>query len=483
MMEIFLFFKHEVAAAAIGLLPWWNFLVGFALSGLLLVLIYRTPTGSRHECYLVDFACYKPPPERQVNTELSVYFQAKQEPLDLESLDFQWKIYLRSGLGEETSVCGSFFKEGRPEPSLEEAREEMEESFGAVLDDLFAKTNVKAAEIDILIANVSTFSPTPSLVAWVVNRYKMREDVKSFNLSGMGCSANQIAAQMGRDILKTHPNSYVLVVGSESLTHGLYEGTDKSFMLGRCLFRVGGYAILLSNKPGDRRRAKMRLVHTVRTNIAANDEAYTCVMTKEDEQGFFGIGLHPALLTVATNAVKTNLSALGPKVLPIREMLYYAFVNFFCIGFLKMKREPYVPNFRLAFQHFCIHPGGRAVISGIGKNLRLSEYDLEASRMALFRFGNTSTSGLWYEVAYLEAKRRLKVGDRVLQISLGSGFKCNTAVWEVLRDTYPSESTLWDDCIHRFPCSTRKDFSDDYCRKLLQHLPSYDTIGTVKSAL
>ncbi|GLJ18596.1 hypothetical protein SUGI_0331160 [Cryptomeria japonica] len=470
MMQIFLFLNHE---AAIGLFSWWSFLVGFAVGGLVLVLmIYRrTAMGSRHECYLVDFTCYKPPLERQVNSELSVYFQAKLEPMDMERLDFQWKVYLRSGLGEETSICASYFKEGMAEPSLEEAREEMEECFGAVLDDLFAKTDVKPGEIDIVITNVSTFSPVPSLVAWVVNRYKMREDVKSFNLSGMGCSANVIAIQMGRDMLKTHPNSYVLVVGTESLTHGHYEGTDKSFMLAYCLFRVGGYAMLLSNKPGDRRRGKLRLVHTVRTNAAAGDDAYTCVMTKEDEQGFFGIGLNQTLLTVAANAVKTNLSALGPKVLPLREMLYYAFINFFCIGFLKMKREPYVPNFRLAFQHFCIHPGGRAVISGIGKNLRLSEYDLEPSRMALFRFGNTSTSGVWYEMAYMEAKRRLKVGDRVLQIALGSGFKCNTAVWEVLRDTHPLETTVWDDCIHRYPCSTRKDFSDDYCKQLLRRGP------------
>ncbi|GLJ43762.1 hypothetical protein SUGI_0911060 [Cryptomeria japonica] len=46
-----------------------------------------------------------------------------------------------------------------------------------------------------------------------------------------------------------------------------------------------------------------------------------------------------------------------------------------------MKVDPYIPNFTLAFQHFCIHPGGRAVISGIGKRLKLSDYDLEASRI------------------------------------------------------------------------------------------------------
>ncbi|GLJ43754.1 hypothetical protein SUGI_0910900 [Cryptomeria japonica] len=47
-------------------------------------------------------------------------------------------------------------------------------------------------------------------------------------------------------------------------------------------------------------------------------------------------------------------------------------------------------------------------------------------------------------MAYLHAKGRLKVGERVLQIALGSGFKCNTAVWEVVREKHPLESSCWD---------------------------------------
>ncbi|XP_057833905.2 3-ketoacyl-CoA synthase 8-like [Cryptomeria japonica] len=224
--------------------------------------------------------------------------------------------------------------------------------------------------------------------------------------------------------------------------------------------------MLLSNKPQDAGRAKMRLVYSLRTNLAADDEAYDCVFVTEDGGGVYGVRLCPSLCTVAANAVANNLARLGSSVLPLREKLYYAY-NWLSIKTFKMKVEPYVPNFKLAFHHFCIHPGGRSVISEIGKGLKLSDYDLEASRMSLFRFGNTSTSGVWYEMAYLEAKRRLKVGERVLQIALGSGFKCNTAVWEVLRDTHPSETSCWDDCIHRYPCNTRLNYADDYCDQWL----------------
>eukprot|EP01018_Ginkgo_biloba_P009406 Gb_33821 [translate_table: standard] len=90
------------------------------------------------------------------------------------------------------------------------------------------------------------------------------------------------------------------------------------------------------------------------------------------------------------------------------------------LGVANSSRQVFNPNFSssdsqsensselshaVASHHFCIHSGGR-------KNLKLTDYDMEASRMA---------------------GRRLKVGDRVWKITSGSGFKCNSVVWEVFR--------------------------------------------------
>ena len=43
-----------------------------------------------------------------------------------------------------------------------------------------------------------------------------------------------------------------------------------------CLFRLGGVAALLSNRPGDARAAKYRLDHVVRTHLGADPTAYKC---------------------------------------------------------------------------------------------------------------------------------------------------------------------------------------------------------------
>nr|BAD94049.1 beta-ketoacyl-CoA synthase [Arabidopsis thaliana] len=77
---------------------------------------------------------------------------------------------------------------------------------------------------------------------------------------------------------------------------------------------------------------------------------------------------------------------------------------------------------------------------------------MEASRMTLHRFGNTSSSGIWYELAYMEAKESVRRGDRVWQIAFGSGFKCNSVVWKAMRKVKkPTRNNPWVDCINRYP--------------------------------
>ncbi|XLT07996.1 hypothetical protein HN51_053789 [Arachis hypogaea] len=152
-------------------------------------------------------------------------------------------------------------------------------------------------------------------------------------------------------------------------------------------------------------------------------------------------------MAIAGGALKTNITTLGPLVLPIIEQLLF-FATLVVKKLLNAKVKPYIPDFKLAFDHFCIHAGGRAVIDELEKNLQLLPMHVEASRMTLHRFGNTSSSSIWYELAYTEAKGRMRKGNRVWQIAFGSGFKCNRAVWQALRHVKASHKSPWEDCIH-----------------------------------
>lgn len=369
-----------------------------------------------------------------------------------ENLEFQRKILERSGLGEDTYLPEAVLNVP-PNPCMAEARKEAEAVMFGAVDELFAKTNVKPKDIGILIINCSLFNPTPSLSAMVVNHYKLRGNIVSFNLGGMGCSAGLLSIALAKDLLQVYPNSYALVISMENITLNWYFGNNRSMLVSNCLFRMGGAAILLSNKRSDKGRSKYQLVHTVRTHKGADDKCFSCVTQEEDDNGKIGVALSKDLMGVAGDALKTNITTLGPLVLPMSEQLLF-FATLVGRKLLKMKIKPYIPDFKLAFEHFCIHAGGRAVLDELEKNLHLSDWHMEPSRMTLFRFGNTSSSSLWYELAYTEGKGRVKKNDRVWQIAFGSGFKCNSAVWKALKTVNPAkEKNPWMDEIDNFPVS------------------------------
>ncbi|KAK4765692.1 hypothetical protein SAY86_026782 [Trapa natans] len=401
--------------------------------------------------YLVDHACFKPPASCRV--PFSTFMEhsrlnLKEAP---DSVEFQMRLLSRSGLGEETCLPPAIHYIP-PTPDMEAARREAEMVIFSALESLFEQTGLSPKNIDILIVNCSLFSPTPSLSAMVINKYKLRNNIKSFNLSGMGCSAGLISIGLAQDLLQVHPNSNAVVVSTEIITPNYYQGKDKDKLLPNCLFRMGGAAILLSNRWwSDGWRAKYKLAHVVRTHRGSDDRAYRCVFEEQDREGKVGISLSKELMAIAGSTLQTNIATLGPLVLPVTEQIMFV-VN--CIGrrYFRRRWEVYMPNFKRAFEHFCIHAGGRAVIDTLQMRLALSDEHVEASRMTLHRFGNTSSSSLWYELSYIEAKGRMRKGDRVWQIAFGSGFKCNSAVWICNRRiSKPKHGGPWEDCIDRYP--------------------------------
>ncbi|KAL0799799.1 hypothetical protein Bca101_054974 [Brassica carinata] len=399
--------------------------------------------------YLVDFSCHLPPDHLKVPVSRFMNHSTLTGDFDESSLEFQRKILERSGLGEETYLPEAMHHVP-PRISMAAAREEAEQVMFGALDKLFANTGVKAKDIGILVVNCSLFNPTPSLSAMIVNKYKLRGNIRSYNLGGMGCSAGVIAVDLAKDMLLVHRNTYAVVVSTENITQNWYFGNKKAMLIPNCLFRVGGSAVLLSNKGRDKRRSKYRLSHVVRTHRGADDKAFRCVYQEQDDTGRTGVSLSKELMAIAGDTLKTNITTLGPLVLPISEQILF-FMTLVVKKLFNGKVKPYIPDFKLAFEHFCIHAGGRAVIDELEKNLQLSPVHVEASRMTLHRFGNTSSSSIWYELAYIEAKGRMRRGNRVWQIAFGSGFKCNSAVWEALRNVKPSKDSPWEDCIDKYP--------------------------------
>ncbi|XP_027348095.1 3-ketoacyl-CoA synthase 20-like [Abrus precatorius] len=413
-------------------------------------LVYYFLMSRPNKVYLVDFACFKPSVSCLCTKEMLLDRAKHVGFLSEENFKLVTKIIDRSGLGPLTYVPEGLL-EIPPRLTLDEARKETDTVLFGAVDELLEKTGIEAKDIGILVVNCCLFNPTPSLSDTIVNRYKLRGNILAYNLSGMGCSAGVLAVDFAKNLLQAHPNSYALVLSTENEISSMYWGNNPSMLLVNCLFRMGGSAALLSSHPSDRYRSKYELIHTLRTHVGADDNSYKCVFQEEDEDQKVGVSLSKELMNVARDALKVHITSLGPVVLPISEKLKFL-ANVVERKVLKTKIEAYMPNFKLAFKHFCIHTGGRAVLDRMQKSLELDDWHMEPSRMTLYRFGNTSSSSVWYELAYCEAKGRIKKGDRVWQMAFGSGFKCNTAVWLALNTIEPASiRSPWRDEINNFP--------------------------------
>jgi len=170
---------------------------------------------------------------------------------------------------------------------------------------------------------------------------------------------------------------------------------------------------------------------------------YSAVFQREDSEGHRGVALSKEIVQVAGRAMTAQFKQLGRRILPFSEQAKVAvnLANSLIIkqaqlaGYLTGAKPPatYIPDFSKGVQHFCIHAGGRAIIDGVQKKLGLTDKQIEASRQTLYDWGNTSSSSIWYEMEWLERFGNMQRGDKTLQITFGSGFKCNSAVWRVLR--------------------------------------------------
>merc|ERR1712187_69373 len=309
-----------------------------------------------------------------------------------------------------------------------------------IVQEVFAKTGLSPRDIDFLIVNCSLFSPTPSLCAMICHKFPFRPDVRSYNLGGMGCSANVIAVDLAKQLLQNEKGSRALVVSTEVITPNLYFGNEKSMLLQNALFRCGGAALLLSSCGADAPQAKYQLLYTGRVQLS-DDEAFGAVNQQEDASGYKGIALSKQIVSVAGRAMKQNFTKLATHILPIDELAKSGLAMARTCVAMRLRKaglpipapSVYTPDFSKAVDHFCIHAGGRAVIDGVQKNLGLSDRHMEASRQTLFDWGNTSSSSIWYETGWIERFGNLKKGQRILQVTFGSGFKCNSAVWRTLR--------------------------------------------------
>ncbi|XP_031487404.1 3-ketoacyl-CoA synthase 1-like [Nymphaea colorata] len=400
--------------------------------------------------FMVDYSCFKPDFDQKASFEVCEYILSRSDRVTPASDQFMKGIYRKSGLGDETYLPPYILNNDDTTNRHAAALEELEQGMYGAVSDLLAKTGVSASDIDHVIVTCGVMSPSPSPTSMIVNRFGLKESVRTFNLSGMGCGSGVMAVDLaGRLLRRERKPSYALVVVTESISLNWYFGDNRSMLVTNCIFRQGAAAALMTNQRTG--SVKLELVRWLRTHHGADDRSYRAAFQEEDEQGTAGFALTKDLIRVAGEGLRAHIRTLAPRVLPYSQLLAYSYASLKSRLLGADAAKPQVPDFTTAFEHICVHTGGKAVIENISRVLKLGDHVTEPSRMTLHRFGNTSSSLVFYEYAYFEAKQRVKKGDKVWMLAFGTGFKVGSLVWKAMRDSSPDSTNPWADCIHRYP--------------------------------
>ena len=209
--------NRSLAAAAgrtvrleLGLLP------VLSAASLFLALAVLLNIKSKTKTYLLDFACYKPPEECKVPLEVFLQQSRDAGVFDADALDFQTRVSERNGVSDHAYFPPALHDSAESRRArlgdgisatsrtMREAREEAQMVLFGTVSELLSRLGLSPADVDILVVNCSLFNPTPSLSAMIINHFKMRSVVTSFNLAGMGCSAGVLAVQLVQKLLETH---------------------------------------------------------------------------------------------------------------------------------------------------------------------------------------------------------------------------------------------------------------------------------------
>lgn len=385
--------------------------------------------------YLVDFAAYKPPEElRVVREELKEH--GKKWPMYSEDMkDFMEKVHIKSGLAED----GTYLPESIhpvhntcPRYDMDTARKEAEMVMFTAVQELLDKTGLKPTDIDILVTNCSIFCPTPSMASMLVNHFKMRTDIQSYHLGGMGCGNGVMAIGLIKDLLQARPNAVAVFVPAEITTYAFYPGREKARMVANVIFRMGGAAIMLTNKPSLYSRSKYQLMHNVRVHTGADDESYGCMGWGPDGEGINGVYLGKNVVYQAAKALELCMREIAPKILTWGQ--YAEAASHYTKQYLGYDMPKYLPDFTRCVDHFAIHAGGYAVLKGIQEALRLPVGKMLPSFAALRDFGNTSCSTTWYVLSYMESWENVQRGQTIMQVGMGGGMKAGVNIWRALRN-------------------------------------------------
>ncbi|WP_313136631.1 type III polyketide synthase [Paracoccus jeotgali] len=246
----------------------------------------------------------------------------------------------------------------------------------------------RASEITHVIAVSCTGLSAPGLDLQLVERCGLDPSVERTVIGFMGCYAAINALKLARHIVRSEPNSRVLVVCVELCTLHLQQTGNLEQVLSFLVFGDGCAAALISAEPTG--------LSLDRFHAALLPEAGQQITWTVGDQGFdmFLSGQVPASVATA----------------------------------LRLDRDRILNGASVAeIDLWAVHPGGRSVLDAVQASLELDAAALADSREVLRRFGNMSSATILFVLDRI--MNRAQPGQRGCAMAFGPGLTAETLLF------------------------------------------------------
>jgi predicted naringenin-chalcone synthase len=323
------------------------------------------------------------------------------------------RVYANSGIETRHSILSDFFEDkpgnlfrigdnGKPvEPGTGERNDryavEARKLATDVAGHVLKSGGFPPADVTHVITASCTGFSNPGADYHIVRDLGLKQSVARFALGFMGCYAAIPALRMARDFCLADPSAVVMVVAIELCTLHLHFEDGMDSLLANAIFADGAAAIVVSAKKPDAGQPALRLDGFASALIPEGE--------KEMAWRIGNKGFEIALSTYIPEIIGGNIVSLLTPILAERGM---ALSN---------------------VSTWAVHPGGKAILDKVGKELQLKPEQIQASRDILRRYGNMSSATILFVLKELLKCPATPSGDNsICALAFGPGLTVESAL-------------------------------------------------------
>ena len=256
-----------------------------------------------------------------------------------------------------------------------------------VLGKALEKANWKADQIDYIITVSCTGIMIPSLDAYLINNFKMRQDVVRLPVTEMGCAAGVSGIIYAKNFLKANPGKRAAVIAVESPT-ATFQHTDFSMVniVSAAIFGDGAACVLMSSDESD-------------LGPEIVDEA---MYHFKDATSMMGFHLR-----------NTGLQMILDKSVPDKNKEHFPAII-----------EPFLERNNIGIDdvdHLIFHPGGKKIVLTVEELFGAMGKNIDDTKEVLRLYGNMSSATVLYVLERF-IDRNQEPGTVGLMLSFGPGF-------------------------------------------------------------